>query len=254
MKVIILAAGYATRLYPLTLNTPKPLLKIADKPIIDFILDKIHDLPEIDHVYVITNNKFAGFFEQWLAGRPEENTQFDISVINDGTIDNDSRLGPVGDVSLVLEQNKIDDDVLIIAGDNLFDLDITRMYSISQKNGSSVLAIKAMKNIESVRKKYGVVSIDDTDRVMEFEEKPSDPKSTLVATAIYLFRKETLPTLTALSKSTSRLETNAGDMIKQLLINNFPIHVIHLSHWFDIGTKNELAEAENFYHSLKKNT
>ena len=117
MKCILLCAGYATRLFPLTENFPKPLLKVGGRALLDYILDEVNTIDEIDKIFVITNNKYAGHFEKWVE---EKNNVKPIEVINDHTLSNDDRLGAIGDISYTIEQGKIDDDVLIIAGDNLF--------------------------------------------------------------------------------------------------------------------------------------
>src|SRR5690554_4677538 len=121
MKCLILAAGYATRLYPLTKDTPKPLLQVAGKTILERLLDKISVIEKIDHVYVVTNARFAQAFEDWVGGYQYSKP---ITVINDGTTSNENRLGAIGDIQYVLEQTKINDDLMVLAGDNLFDFDL----------------------------------------------------------------------------------------------------------------------------------
>ena len=122
MKAIILAAGYATRLYPLTLNKPKPLLEVAAKPIIEHILFKIEKIKEINNIFIVTNNKFYAKFASWLAVYESKKK---IKIINDKTSSNEDRLGAVGDIKFVLEQEKLNDDVMIIAGDNLFEFSLS---------------------------------------------------------------------------------------------------------------------------------
>src|SRR5437868_2691898 len=120
MKVLILAAGYATRLYPLTLNKPKPLLPVAGKPMIEYVLDNLLAMGGLDRIYVVTNAKFAGHFQQWADGYHGSESKLDISIVNDGSTDDTNKLGAIGDLHLVLTREKLDDDLIVVAGDNLF--------------------------------------------------------------------------------------------------------------------------------------
>ncbi len=120
MKVLILAAGYATRLYPLTLTQPKPLLDVAGQPMIDYVLDNIAPIGGIDRVYVVTNAKFAGHFQKWADQYRATKSSLDFKIVNDGTTDDSNKLGAIGDMHLVLTREKIDDDLIVVAGDNLF--------------------------------------------------------------------------------------------------------------------------------------
>src|SRR5262245_18629428 len=119
MNLVILAAGYATRLYPLTLTQPKPLLPVAGKPMIDYVIDNIAPIG-VDCVYVVTNAKFAEHFQKWADGYRASKTKLDFKIVNDGSTDDSNKLGAIGDVNLVLEKEKIDDDLIVVAGDNLF--------------------------------------------------------------------------------------------------------------------------------------
>ncbi len=121
MKVIILAAGYATRLYPLTLTQPKPLLPVAGKPMIDHVLDNLAAIEGIDRVYVVTNAKFAGHFQRWADAYRGSTTPLAFTIVNDGSTDDTNKLGAIGDLHLVLTREKVDDDVMVVAGDNLFN-------------------------------------------------------------------------------------------------------------------------------------
>ncbi len=128
MKVLILAAGYATRLYPLTLTQPKPLLDVAGQPMIDYVLDNIEPVGGIDRVYVVTNAKFAGQFQQWADKYRATKSRLDFTVVNDGSTDDTNKLGAIGDIHLVLTREKIDDDLIVVAGDNLFQRDASGFW------------------------------------------------------------------------------------------------------------------------------
>ncbi len=120
MKVLILAAGYATRLYPLTLTQPKPLLPVAGKPMVDYVLDNLAPIPGIDRVYIVTNAKFAGHFQKWADNYRATKSKLDFTIINDGSTDDSNKLGAIGDLNLVLQKENVDDDLIVVAGDNLF--------------------------------------------------------------------------------------------------------------------------------------
>ena len=119
MRIVILAAGYATRLHPMTLTNPKPLLAVAGKPMVDYVLDSLSPLDNISHVYVVTNNKFAGHFQRWADEHREIHEGIEFKVINDGSTDESNKLGAIGDLQLVLRREKIDDDILVVAGDKV---------------------------------------------------------------------------------------------------------------------------------------
>src|SRR6266487_314527 len=120
MKVIILAAGYATRLYPLTLTQPKPLLPVAGKPMIDYVLDNIAPIGGIDRIYVVTNAKFAGHFQKWADDYRAKKAKLNFTIVNDGSTDDTNKLGAIGDIHFVITHESVDDDIIIVAGDNLF--------------------------------------------------------------------------------------------------------------------------------------
>ncbi|QII82437.1 nucleotidyltransferase family protein [Jeotgalibaca arthritidis] len=189
MKVVILAAGYATRLYPLTENQPKPLLKVAGKSILDHAMEKIDRVKEIDEVIIVTNDKFAGHFEEWKKAVTYSKS---LTVVNDGTLTNDTRLGAIGDIQFVINQLKIDDDLMIIAGDNLFEFELADFASFFYDKASDCITTYHEAN-EAQLKRAGVIEIDDESRVLSFEEKPEQPKSSFCVPAFYLYRKDTLP-------------------------------------------------------------
>lgn len=244
MKAIILAAGYSTRLYPLTMNTPKPLLEVGGLTMLDRILLSIRPVESIDTVYVAINERFRESFEAWHA-------QLDASIydrsrivlVNDGTTSNDNRLGPVGDITLVLEQHKVDDDVLVLAGDNLYELDFDAVMNLRRQNDASVLGVYDLKSLDAVRKKFGVVSVTEGGRVVKFAEKPEQPESAIAATAIYLIRREDLHCIMELQARSGGKELNAGDIIIELLTCGRAVYCKALDVWFDIGTHDDLARA-----------
>ncbi len=240
MKAIILAAGYATRLYPLTKDKPKPLLIVAGKPMVEHILDKIIVLDDVDEVFIVTNNKFYSHFENWLKvySYPKK-----IKIINDGTNTNEDRLGAIGDIDFVIKQENIDDDLLVIAGDNLFEFSLKDFADYSKEKKTSIIALFDLKEKDKVANKFGVVIIDENKKVIDFEEKPSEPKSTLAATACYLYKKEDIAKLKDYLKE--RESTDAPGHFFEYLSKQKPVYAfIFEGRWWDIGSLEQLEEAD----------
>lgn len=189
MKAIILAAGYATRLYPLTLNTPKALLPINEKPIINYIVDEINTIDAVDEIYVVTNHKFAEHFCRW-AEREESKTP--IFVLDDGTTTEETRRGAIGDIAFVIEEKKIDDDLMVIAGDNFFTYSLKDYYNFYREKKKDCVCVKVWEDKASLSQ-FGIALLDQSGKVLDIEEKPQHPKSNTVVFATYLYRKETVP-------------------------------------------------------------
>ncbi len=246
LKALILAAGYATRLYPLTQNQAKPLIKVAGREIIAHILDKIETIKEIDQIFIITNNRFYPDFEAWLKGQKYSKK---IKIINDGTVSNETRLGAIGDLNFVLEREKVKDDMLVIAGDNLFGFSLKDFIGYFKKKKSSVVAFYDLKDLEKVRGRYGVGILKDS-RVVDFEEKPLDPRSSLASTACYVFKNSDLQKVEAYIKQKRKVD-HPGDLIKHLAQVSEVHGFVFSEHWFDIGSFESLKEAEAAYSKKK---
>ena len=184
MKCLILAAGYATRLYPLTENFPKPLLPVKGKPILDWLIEDIDSLGAVDEYVVISNHKFAHHFDKWAEGKAQK-----ITVVDDGTESNETRLGAVCDVQFAIDKLSLDDDILVIAGDNLLDFSLTRFIAYAQAKKTSCI----MRYFEADEKrltKCGVVEIDESDKILGMEEKPAEPKSHWCCPPFYFYTRE----------------------------------------------------------------
>ena len=184
MKCLILAAGYATRLYPLTENFPKPLLKVGDKTILDWLIDDIRSSGLVDGFVVISNHKFASIFKEWAEGRQSE-----ITVVDDGTSTNDTRLGAVCDIKFAVDKLGLDDDMLVIAGDNVLDFSLVKFVEYAAQKGTSCI----MRYFEADQKrlrKSGIVEVDENDLILSMEEKPSEPKSNWCCPPFYYYTKE----------------------------------------------------------------
>lgn len=189
MECILLAAGYATRLYPLTENKPKALLTLGNKTILDWVVEKIEKIEEINNIYIVTNHRFTNQFEEWASGY--KGTKKAV-IIDDGTTDNDNRLGAIGDMKYVIDKMKIDDEIFVLASDNIFDFELTDMMELYRKKKSDIISAHYIEDIETL-KSMGVVDLNGDNRVLSFVEKPSEPKSHYGVPPFYIYKKETLP-------------------------------------------------------------
>lgn len=183
MKCLILAAGYATRLYPLTENFPKPLLKVGDKTILDWLVDDIDASGKVDEYVVISNHKFAEHFEKWAGTKKQR-----ITVVDDGTSTNETRLGAVCDIQFAIEKLNLDDDMLVIAGDNVLDFSLTRFVDYAVKKNASCI----MRYFEPEDKKLlkcGVVTIDENDKILNMTEKSPTPATHWCCPPFYFYTK-----------------------------------------------------------------
>ncbi len=242
MKSIILAAGYATRLRPLTEHTAKPLLPIAGRPMIDHICDKIDELDEVDQIHVVTNHRFAAGFTAWAAGRAG---RAPIIVHDDGTTSNEDRLGAIGDIRFTIEHGRLQgEDLLVVAGDNLFDfslVDYVRFWR-GKPDGSAIALYRCPDR--KLIKQYSIVELGDGDRVLSFTEKPADPTTDLVAIATYLYRREHVAMIDRyLAEGNSR--DQPGNLVAWL-ISRVPVFGYRFEGaWLDIGDQSQLLQADN---------
>lgn len=245
MKVVILAAGYATRLYPLTLTQPKPLLPVAGKPMIEYVLDHITPIEGIDHVYVVTNAKFARNFEEWAEDYKKSYQGIQFSIINDGSTDDSNKLGAIGDLNLVLTRETFDDDVIVVAGDNLFSETLVEFGSFCRSKNAPVLGVYDVGNLDQV-KKYSSVNLDSEGRIEAFLEKPQNPSSTLIGIALYYYPKHVLPLIKQYVDEGNNPD-QPGRMI-QWLFPRTPVFTWTVPGvWYDIGSKETLEEANRIF-------
>ena len=245
MKALILAAGYATRLHPLTENTPKPLLEVGNKPIVEYILNKIEEVKSIDMVYVVTNNKFYDNFEKWK-GTYGGN----VKIINDMTNSNEDRLGAVGDISFVVKKEKIVDDLMVIAGDNLFNYSLENLYDTFIEKKGSVIAVRTLEDRKKAAGKYGIVDFDNQNRIIDFEEKPEYPKTNFVATACYIFSKKDIQKLEKCIEEKENPD-NLGDFVNWLSLKSDIYGFIFNEYWYDVGNKEELSRVRQIMDTTK---
>lgn len=183
MKCLILAAGYATRLYPLTENFPKPLLKVGEKTILDWLIDDIDSAGLVDGYIVISNHKFAHHFDAWAADKPR------VQVVDDGTSSNETRLGAVRDIRFAIDALNLDDDMLVIAGDNLLDFSLTRFIRYAAEKKASCV-MRYYEKDEKKLLKCGVVTVDEQDRILRMTEKSPTPETHWCTPPFYYYTRE----------------------------------------------------------------
>ena len=247
MKAIILAAGYATRLYPLTKNFPKPLLEVGSKTILDHLVDQIKNIADIDGAYVVTNHQFYGRFADWARANKAIQTGLEIEVLNDGTTCNDDRLGAVGDIQFAIKARDIADDVLILAADNILLFSLQKLVNTFKFNPASHVAVRHNPDYDD-RKRRGNVRLDKDNRVLQFIEKPDRPISEWSASPVYIYPASILPRF-------KEYIANGGNP-------DAPGHFLEWLHTcetvyaydieggvLDIGNRESLAEARAFFQS-----
>jgi glucose-1-phosphate thymidylyltransferase len=249
MDVIILAAGYATRLYPLTLDKAKPLLEVAGKPIIEWGLDTLANVPGLGTIYIVTNDKFANAFQAWADRYQHRQLQFKFKIINDGSKSDDDKLGAIGDINFVVTRESLTkSDLLIVAGDNLFSESLADFVEYAKKTEATV-AVYDVGDLEKI-KKYGNITIDSGGVITHFEEKPEKAQSTLAAVALYYYSRETIPLLTTYLAAGNNPD-QPGRFV-QWLYTRKPVKTFQIKgKWLDIGSKETLKEANGIFSEIK---
>ena len=242
MKCILLCAGYATRLFPLTENFPKALLDIEeDKPLLNYIMDEVNTIEDIDEVFVITNNRYYEHFNNWAKTSKGKL----ITVINDKSTSNDDRLGAIGDIQYTINNGKINDDVIIIAGDNLFDYPLKDVVDYFKEKKSAVVVGKELDNIEML-KRFAVAKVDNDNKLTNLEEKPAKPKSNIAVYATYIYPKEFLPLIRDYLEEGNNPDA-PGYFVEYLYkIRNVYIYKFK-GNCYDVGNHEELKRVRDLY-------
>lgn len=248
MKAIVLAGGYATRLWPITKHRPKMFLPVGNETVIDDVFHGLEEDDRIDEVFVSTNEKFGGHFEEFLADRPYEKPT--VSV--EDTTEEDEKFGVVGALAQLIERENIEDDLMVIAGDNLISFDLGEFVDFFVEKDSPIIAAYDVGSRQRA-KSYGLVELDG-DQVVDFQEKPDDPRSTLVSIACYAFPADVLPLFEEYLANDNNPD-EPGWFI-QWIQTREPVHAFTFEEaWFDIGTPESYLDAvawklggENYVH------
>lgn len=241
MKAIILAAGYATRLYPLTENMPKALLKVGSKSILDRILENLTGIEAVDEIHIVSNAKFYQSFVDW---KNESHYRLPVFVHNDGTTGNDNRLGALGDLKFVLDQAGISDDIIVLAGDNLMDFALRDFYDFYKAVDSCALCAREVKPHEA--SSLGIIQLGQAGQIIDFEEKPKKPKSNIAAFAIYIYKKETLKLLDEYLAAGNN--PDAPGNFPAWLFKREPVYAyLFDGTCYDIGTHDAYKEVQELY-------
>jgi glucose-1-phosphate thymidylyltransferase len=239
VKAIVLGAGYATRLYPLTESMPKQLLPVGGRPILDWIVDKLDDVPELDEVHVVTNSRYADQFRRWAEERGGG-----IRVHDDGTSSNEDRRGAIGDLAFTIDEAGLDDDLLVIAGDNLFDFSLADYAAFRRSKGTASAVAVLDVGDPRLASQYGIVELDAKDRIVDFVEKPANPPSTLAATALYLYDREHARLVPEYLAGGNPVD-QPGNLVAWLH-KRAPVYAYRFEgEWFDIGDQGQLLAADN---------
>lgn len=250
MKLIVLAAGYATRLYPLTLNKPKPLLPVAGKPMLEWVIDNVKTIDAIDHAYIVTNAKFGSHFEQWAASYNPPDLKFSFTIVNDGSTDDSNKLGAIGDMHLVITRHEINEDILVVGGDNLFSDDLREFGDFCLQKNAPVTGVYDVGDLEAI-KKYNAIDVVDDGRILFFEEKPAQPKSTLTGIALYYYPQQTLALIRQYIAEGNNPD-QPGRLV-QWLYPRVPFYTWRVPGvWFDVGSVETLEEANRVFGELRE--
>jgi glucose-1-phosphate thymidylyltransferase len=238
VKALVLAAGYATRLYPLTIDRPKALLEVGGKPMLDHVLERLEAMG-VDETIVVTNAKFTPQFEEWARDKRR------VTIVNDGTTSNDDRLGAIGDIGFVLDDLGLDDDLVVVAGDNLFGEDVSGFAEYGQEVGAPVLAVHDVGDLTRMHE-YNQIEVDDERRIVFFEEKPEQARTTLAGVALYFYPRHTLPLVRQYLA-----EGNNPDQPGRLVEWLYPRTSVYTwtlpGEWYDIGSAETLQEADRIF-------
>jgi glucose-1-phosphate thymidylyltransferase len=238
MKAVILAAGYATRLYPLTLNRPKALLDVGGRPMVEHLLERLHGVDGLGAIYLVTNSKFADAFREWATGW----TGTEVQIVDDGTADEETKLGAIGDLELTIREAAIDEDLIVLAGDNLFTESLAPFGEFARQKNAPALGVYDVGDLEAIRR-YNAIELDDDDRLTFFEEKPEQPRSTLTGIALYFYPRRSLGLVREYLEAGNNPD-QPGRLV-QWLYPRVPVYAWRVpGRWYDIGSAETLAEAD----------
>lgn len=247
MKAVLLCAGFATRLYPLTQDQPKSLLSIAGEPLLNHLIRRMEAISDLTEIILVSNGKFESLFNRWAR---ELETSKRIRVVSDGTMDNEHRLGAIRDLALAIERGAVHEDVLVLAGDNLIDAELTPFISFAKaKKPAASLGIFDIGDLGLARK-YGLVETDTSDRITRFLEKPDAPPTTWASTGIYFLPRETLMFISRYLETSKN--PDAPGYYMSWLANEIQMYAFRFGGtWFDIGDLASYRKADRYFESKK---
>jgi glucose-1-phosphate thymidylyltransferase len=230
MKIIIMAGGYAKRMWPLTENQPKALLPVAGKPMINHIIEKLDGIETNGNIIISTNSKFGDAFREWERDHPQS---FDIVV--EPTMSEEEKFGSIGAIRWLIKEKGIDDDILIVGGDNLFEFNIKEFLRFQKEKNTPLIALHDLGDIEKVRNRYGVCILDNDNKITELQEKPTEPRSTLTSTCVFYFPKEVISHIDEYLAGNNN--PDAPGFFNRWLSERTPVHGFVFSEpWHDIGS------------------
>lgn len=239
MKNIIIAAGYATRLYPLTENFPKPLLKVGNKSILERMFDDIDKIEDVDEHIIVTNHKFAKCFEEWKRGMSYTKP---IQIVDDGTTTNEGRLGAVRDLLLAIETYNVDDDMMVLAADNILDFSFQGFVDFFKEKGTSVIMCHHEPELKRLQR-TGVIAIDNGGRVLKMQEKPQEPVSHWAVPPFYIYAQQDLPLIKDCMNHGCGFD--APGNLAHYLVDKTAVHAWQMpGSRFDIGSMDSYREAQ----------
>lgn len=241
MKNIVIAAGYATRLGELTRNFPKPLLKIGENTILGRMLDDIDTISEIDEHVIVTNHRFAPVFQQWAA---EQHYVKPVTIIDDGTETNETRLGAVCDLLLAIDQLGIDDDMLVVAADNLLFFSFQEFVDFARQKQTSCIMCHHQPSIEKLQR-TGVIVVDEQMRVLNMEEKPQEPKSHWAVPPFYIYKKHDLPLVR--HSVADGCGKDAPGNLAHYMVEHTVMHA-----WPMTGGRFDIGSLDTYYEAIEK--
>ena len=239
MKAIILAAGYATRMYPLTLTQPKALLPLGGRAIIDYIVDQLNTLPDINEIIVVSNHKFIEHFKRW---HPTAKSDIPITILDDGSTEEDDRLGAIGDIRFTLQVKKIKEDVVVIAGDNFITYPLREQYDLFKSKNSDVVCAKVLHDRELLQR-FAVATLDENNKVIALVEKPQEPPTNIGVYATYFFQQSTFELLQKYIQE-GKIQDAPGYFIQWLHRQKDVYAYIMNGDCYDIGTIHAYKEIQ----------
>ncbi len=247
MDVILLCAGYGTRLRPLTDNTPKPLLPVAGRPIVEYLLEDVFSSSSPERVILVTNARFYDQFLEW-----KEKSGFpNLVVLNDGSTSNEDRLGAIGDLKFAVEECGVHGEVLVAGGDNIFEDSVGGLVEFGREKRAVTVGVYDLKDATKARS-FGVVELDSDRRIVSFEEKPENPKSTLIGMCLYYFPPGKVQKVHEYVADPNRPRDAIGNFLRYLVETDEVYGYIFSGKWFDIGSLEAYEEANAYFSQFRK--